>query len=275
MAPTSLSIPPADRNPSRRQHRYSILSATHRALLKFWPFKRGRYIMLRLLRHVPPFWAPMDGFEMHLDPSDFIQLDILIYGFWEPEIEAAARSLRPGDCFVDIGANVGYFSLMAASRGASVLAFEPQPSVMGQLLANAKRNRLAVQAVQAACGAEPGNCKLYLDSAENSGQASLSAQNADGAPIDVAIVVPDDEIQRRGMQPTLIKIDVQGFEVSVLRGLHRTLSRYDPVLVVEVEPPLLRNAGSSPEELLALLRNYGYSWKMEGGERKTLIATKP
>src|SRR5215210_1011896 len=112
----------------------------------------GRYWLVHQLRRVaaPPFAMrlppSLGGFAFHCDTRDSVAREVCFTGRYEPqETQLASRMLRPGDVFVDVGANWGYFSLAAAHwvgpRG-TVIAFEPEPRLFELLAGNVAANRL-------------------------------------------------------------------------------------------------------------------------------------
>lgn len=123
-----------------------FLYSVHRTWVSVWPITAGRYSFRRVIRLAarfgvfPPVWAKLEHGWMLLDPREHIERGIPFDWEWEREVEDLTRShLRPGCCFVDIGANVGYFSLLAASivgPSGCVLAFEPNPAIRSKLLSN-------------------------------------------------------------------------------------------------------------------------------------------
>ena len=112
------------------------------------------------------------------DTRDVIQRYLYVFGVWEPTITSLVRQhLQPGDVFVDVGANIGYYSLLAAQLvgpTGKVISFEPSPTVRAQLEANIARNHLADRVIvnAAAAGAEPGDVELFLAGEGNLGQTS-------------------------------------------------------------------------------------------------------
>jgi FkbM family methyltransferase len=134
--------------------------------------------------------------------------------------------LRPGDTFADVGANVGAFTLLASGvAGADTVAFEPSPSTFLYLLANIRLNDLTqkARATNAAVGAIEGKLRLSADlGTEN----YVCPKNETISGIEVSMTTLDKAFQRSA--PTLMKIDVEGFETEVIAGATRTLA--DPTL---------------------------------------------
>jgi FkbM family methyltransferase len=140
------------------------------------------------------------------------------------------HALRAGDLFVDVGANVGSYTVLAAgASGAQVLAFEPAPRAYAALCDNVRLNNLAplVEPRCEAVGDRPGRLPLTVDLdtvnhvvAGGAGEAGGTG-GADGTSIEVPIVTLDEALGAR--EPSLIKIDVEGYETSVIDGAQRTL----------------------------------------------------
>jgi FkbM family methyltransferase len=132
------------------------------------------------------------------------------------------RYLRRGMTFVDVGANVGYYTLMAASLvGAEgkVLAFEPSPYAFGRLTTVVKNNCLAqVQVAQVGLSDTSGELQLYMPKTTGNHSPSMIA-NDGGVPISVAVRRLDDYLMAAKVNHVdLMKIDVEGFEPNVIRG---------------------------------------------------------
>lgn len=200
------------------------------------------------------------GFTLHGSASDVIARHVAVYGVWEPDISAWATSfLKPGDVVVDVGANLGYFSLLCAQRvGAAgrVLAVEASPTTFEQLEANLRRNAAAnVQAVNAIAAPNRGVGRIYAPRAGTLGDATTvptAGMILDG---EVDQVVIDETLTRPAR---LVKIDTEGDEVNVLRGMSRTLKRMmaGSAVLVEVTPDLLAKRGHSPADVFDALRGF-------------------
>jgi FkbM family methyltransferase len=202
---------------------------------------------------------------MACDPADFIQMRILYFGFWEPNISAAIEAiLRPGDVFVDVGANVGYETLLGAhlvGNYGRVVAIEASPSTCEILERNLRENRTSnVRLVAAAVSDDPGEILLYEGSPINRGTATtVQSANTTGReshtvpclPLD-QILTPDEIARVR-----LIKMDIEGAELPVLRRLLTTLELYPPDmrLIVEATP---RVGPTRWAQTLSLFREAGF-----------------
>lgn len=130
--------------------------------------------------------------------------------------------LRPGDLFVDVGANIGSYTVLASAAGAQVVSFEPVPSTFEALLDNVHLNRLehSVDAKNAAVGRTPGELEMIADQ-DTTNQVLVGCNQYAGKTVRVPVMTLDGALQ--GKVPKLIKIDVEGFEAEVLAGAEKTL----------------------------------------------------
>lgn len=158
---------------------------------------------------------------------------------WHP----SARS-GPGELVIDVGANVGFFSVRAALAGSTVIAVEPNSAACARLAATLQRNRLTSVTVSCcAAGSRPGSATLRV------GRATLVSTLAPGAgaeAVEVEVRTIDDIASAAG-PVALLKIDTEGWEAEVLRGSRATLARTRCVVLEHHSPELL--AGCT--ELLA------------------------
>lgn len=176
------------------------------------------------------------GFRLRLDLRESLQRDFLFGLYDRAELELVRRELRGGD-FVDVGAHIGMYSLVAAAgTSGRVLALEPNPAAREQLVANVRLNGLAnVIVVGKAAAAAPGRAQLHVPATPDPSFSSLEpGRFAEGAPVEVEVTTVDDEVEVHGLRPTLVKIDVEGRELDVVAGMARTLAAHRPTLLVEV-----------------------------------------
>jgi len=178
--------------------------------------------------------------------------------------EALTRLLRPGDTFVDVGANVGFFSLLAARRvGAHgrVIAFEAVPTIAAALMDNVRLNDLRqIEVRPLAIGAAPGRAVLRLT--KHPGGATI-ASDADAQEvtetIDVEVASLDALVDDGSLPPPdVVKIDVEGSELDALVGMSRTVAERRPSIVVELDAASPDRLASKRAEVEALLARWDY-----------------
>jgi len=203
------------------------------------------------------------GSEIVLDPSDRYHAQILFFGELEAETTAFFRRVaRRGWTVLDVGANSGYFSLLArdlGGDGAVVRSFEPNPEVVELLAETMRRNGSGIGVEPKACGAEAGELPLHLGAdCRNTGLATLSPGAAKGdSTISVPVVALDDYCAEEGLAPDLVKIDVEGFEDQVVAGMRTLLRNRVPRHVI---CEMSSAPGSpAPAKVIAELEGFGYS----------------
>jgi FkbM family methyltransferase len=190
---------------------------------------------------------------------------------WEqPIIERVAGALRPGDVFLDLGAYIGPFTLLASrlvGPDGKVVAFEPDPGARDLLERNLVTNQVSnVTVVPYAVGQSAGTVR-FVASGDSVGHIG-----ADG-DLEVRQVELDQFCAENGLQPTVMKVDIEGGEAAALE--HSTVARGARELVVEIHEPQLRERGVDPSAFLAGLGrhellepvdtgNYGVSVRPHG-----------
>lgn len=199
-----------------------------------------------------------EGLWFYADPrfdNDFVD------GVYDPWMQDLLQQhLQPGDCFYDVGAHRGFFSLMAArmvDKPGAVIAFEADPSNASCLRANAAKNRLsAVEVVEAAVWSSNGRLSFNRASEASSrleGSVTWNGPSSPGAITVASISLDDFASQQGGGAPHLVKIDVEGAELEVLNGARRLLGEHMPKLVCEVHRPEM------VETIRAFLGQLGYA----------------
>ena len=185
-------------------------------------------------------------------------------GTWEPyESSLVLDLLQPGDIFVDVGANIGYFSLLAASvvgEEGAVFAFEPDPDNYRLLVANAELNGMAhcITAVEAALSDVSGEGQLYL-SLDNLGDHQVFVGDDPRDSLSITLCQGSAYLAGRLERLDLVKVDTQGAEYQVIAGLMPLLANLasKPKLIIELTPHALRQAGASGRALIELLATLG------------------
>lgn len=217
-----------------------------------------------------PFPLQISGLDralrlhVHRTTDLHISQQIREQGIWEPyESSLIQQYLQPGDVFLDAGANIGYFTVLAAAcvgdRG-HVYAFEPEPRNFQLLQDNVELNGFSsrVTSMQVALTAESGIGQLYLHP-ENLGDHQLFGAGGDRETVTVELLAGDDVFSGREVRLDLVKIDTQGAEQAVVEGLLPRLQASGETLklLIELTPYSLRRAGTTGSDLVALLATLG------------------
>jgi len=244
-----------------------------------WPLARGKYLPERVRSFFVPFAAVQvkvePGISMLLDADDFVSRTIIVRGVWEPRSWAGIEKHLPGGgTFVDVGAHIGYYSLKAAkvvgSKG-RVIAVEPNPQTVEKLRENIRLSAANITVYPVACSDSEATLELFAAPRRNTGESSLSRQNAEqegtsSASYRVRARPLDAIIEESGLaRVDVVKIDVEGAELLVLKGAKQALSRYSPVLIVEIIDRQLRAMGTSAAEVEEYLRSLGYMPRLSIG----------
>lgn len=229
------------------------------------PF-RGK---LRLLDSLTPRQgrreASIFNLRMELDLSDSIQRNIYL-GTYEPgETQEVRRWLKPGMTFVDAGANVGYFTALAATcvgPTGRLFSCEPQPDSFRRLTAMLERNALSqVRAFPWGLSSDEGEVSLYLAPEAGGDQNATMVPHAGARTITVQVRTLDACAREWAVERIdLLKIDVEGHEPKVFRGAAQLLAeRRIRAILCEFNDFWLTRAGSSAAELYAELRRFGFN----------------
>ena len=191
----------------------------------------------------------------------------IYYGFRDNSQSALFALCKPGDTIIDIGSNVGFSLLnMAKITGADgwVIGFEPDAVNFAQLEKNISINNFHnIKVCRKGLGNRPGKFRLENLVEFNSGGKRINTSgNITSADFtEVEIVTLDNFIESDIVvsKIDLIKIDVEGFELNVLKGAIKAINKYSPVLFVEVDDNNLREQQSAARELIHFLNVNGYS----------------
>jgi len=186
------------------------------------------------------------------------------------ELDAFRREMAGRRRFLDVGACHGIFSLVFVNvrPEAAALAVEPSAIAFSILTENVRLGRLRnVVARQVACGAAAGELRMrqLWHHLEALPAPAASSAGDDDPVVAVPMQSVDELCADLDFQPDLVKVDVEGYELAVLRGARATLGRYRPPLFLELHPQRLRELGGSVEEVVDLLAGLGYGFRSLGG----------
>jgi FkbM family methyltransferase len=207
------------------------------------------------------------GARFAVDTQDLIQRYLYLFGVWEPRMtQWLTRRLRPGDTYVDVGANIGYFSVLASKLvgpEGHVVAIEASEAFNKRVRQNAQLNDCDnIRIAHAAVSDKRQTLTFILSSNKNMGANSIvpwdgpveSQFEIEAQPLPE--ILDTDEIAKA----RVIKVDVEGAEGSVVRGMAPLLDqlRPDAEITVEVTPERMEQLGDSVEELLDTMREHGF-----------------
>jgi FkbM family methyltransferase len=206
------------------------------------------------------------GWHITGHTRDWIQRNLYYFGLWEPNLSAWIESrLSPGDVFIDVGANIGYFTLLAANRvgpSGAVVAVEAMPAIFQHLASHVAANGLSNTRLinEAAVGPDdPYEVLLYWGGAGNIGSSGMLQHATQTESVKVnartlAQMLTPDEYRRA----RLIKVDVEGVEGRTIRGLGLERGGFDERLELIVEISAGPDVETDPADLLEYFAGLGF-----------------
>ena len=256
----------------------SVIEKLLLAYIRYFPNHLGKWRVSQWLftriRDITVEARTTDGFIMQLNTEDFIQRSIFLTGHWDEEVAQVIRNtLRKGDTFIDVGANVGYFSLLASQICKKVICFEPNPACIKQLTINIKLNKISNIDVRKIGLADNRRITNFnIEDCRNVGGGSL--RNGEGKSFTIQLDTLDNELPK--ITPRLIKIDIEGAELLALKGGKKMLEKSDaPDVICEISEFSLERLGTSKKELFHLMENYGYKYRIISPIRQSNLAELP
>ena len=243
--------------------------------------KRSRRLMDRLMPPPPPpvaaappapVWGQvfdlarkqrvdLDGLSLFVMAEDYVGASILSARVYEPHVTNVVRSiLRPGDVFLDLGANLGFFSMLAASLvgpAGKVIAVEPNPQNQQLIYESILANRFSHVRVMPFAASDESRILRFVTVGSNGGVVTEHSRGQNHSLLVQSVVL--DEWLDREPRIDLVKMDVEAHEPMVVRGMARLLERHRPRLVTEFHPWAMSiNNPGPPENYLRQLEDLGY-----------------
>jgi FkbM family methyltransferase len=223
-------------------------------------YRRAQSQWIDLYQDAELAYAP--GVTMGLVPGDIISDCLAFTGIYELATTRRVLSLaRRGGLLVDVGANLGYFSLLwtAARPDNRCIAFEAAPRNIEILRRNVARNRFGerIKIVPCAAGKNPGRLRFDIGPAEQTGWGGFSADAASGIEVDVVRV--DDVVSTDTGRVDLLKVDIEGADAWALMGCEKLLAAKSVGEVwFEQNKPRSRALGLNDDAAAEFLRSVGY-----------------
>ena len=238
------------------------------------PNRLSSILMDAIVRSLPnPYTGQVNGMKMTFNLEDkYVSRSLLFRGVWEPYQSRLLTNLSTrNSVFIDVGANVGYYTLMLATKVKQILAFEPDPGNFSLLKHNVEQNNIVnVVLENRGISNSTGNKKLFL-SEDNYGDHRLWS-NGGKSWVDVDLVRLDDYLDLTGLNVDLIKMDIQGAEWHALEGMKRTIEENRHMkIVTEFWPKGLVGMGANPLNFLRSLSDSGFTLFAIDEVRKRLM----
>jgi FkbM family methyltransferase len=239
---------------SALESRHSWIRKTYRGMTR--PLRHGRRRVLR---------GPAKGLLIDLQGSR----PSYLLGLAEGDVaEFIDSTLRPGDVFYDLGANVGLFTLIAArllGSGGHVYAFEPAPRTAEVLRKNVELNRFENVTIVEAAVSDRDGTMAFDEVGEVAQDARLAGAGRHGTT-EVRVMALDSFVAAGARPPTLMKIDVEGHENEAIDGMVATLRSSRPIVVCEIHQS--RHDNEHEVERMLLELGYALSWLEPGMHRQ-------
>ena len=229
------------------------------------------------IKRILPVTAPVGDAVLEINPEDAVISGSLAFGVYEPfETKIFRKTVKPGMTVVDIGANIGYYAVMAGmgtGPTGKVIAYEPDPTNMSFLQKNFKRNGINhAVTVQKAVSDRAGTATFYL-TGNNKGTHSLVNNRGVAHSLTVETDTLDRSLRELGINKVdILKIDIEGAEPLALLGMTGTLTANpDLIIFTEFYPRAIRRLGNEPIDFLNKLHDLGFSIRIIDEDKKILV----
>jgi FkbM family methyltransferase len=201
------------------------------------------------------------GVTFQLNLRDKVAREVYYFGFARRDCRALQQIIKPGDTILDVGANIGYFSLLFAKwlRGeGAVHAFEPFPDTLRTLSRNVDLNprlKSLITVHDVALSNYVGRTSVVVPDEGNSGCNYLSMNGR----VQISVTTLDAAARElRLSHLDFVKVDIEGSEVAMLEGSAETIERFRPVMMIEMNPIALQRFGKTPADLFSVLGRFRY-----------------
>ena len=246
-------------------------------VLKPWPL---RQVTNSILHKIIPEKITLEEGKIFLNKKDPVVSGALALGVYEKDMTEIFKSvLKKGMVVLDIGANVGYYTIISSyyvGKSGKVLSFEPEPENYKFLTKNINANEYS-NVLTFPCGISDKKSEgtLYLSS-DNKGKHSLIKLKGEDTSINIPLTTIDSVLADSGIEKIdVIKIDIEGAEALALKGMTNTIKKNPPcILFCEFYPEALRLMHSDPLDFLHNISSLGFSIYEIRNQRKQLVSSK-
>ena len=227
----------------------------------------ARWLIPSVLKSSPYFtgisWLEGENVAIYIDTRSYIEWIVFSQGNYEKEIGSLLKlSLMPGYVALDVGANIGVQSLRMAKLvgpNGSVISCEPLPHLRERLAANLALNQVEnVSIIPAALSEYCGATEISFD-LDNWNQGTASLSKVHKSSVSVEVFTGDELLERRNVKRLdLVKIDVEGHEFQVIKGLQKSINKYHPRIIFEYDENYWQRSGSRYADCFTLLLELEY-----------------
>lgn len=189
------------------------------------------------------------------------------FGFRDSTLEYFKRELKYGNVVIDVGGNIGIMGLFARNiigTTGKVYAFEPNYEIRQNYLDNVALNKYNnVFVYPFALGEKKSKNKLHVIDETNSGMSTIAVDENTTVynTMQIDIVQLDSFFESENIKKVdFIKIDVEGYELEVLKGAVKTIEKYKPILLIEIDDKLLQRNQTNPSHIFSFLQEMEYSF---------------
>ena len=255
-----------------------IILQIYKRIIKFFSgYGIGKLYPIKIIHgfiehHLKQTFVRVDGHKMFLDSKD--SLGLSVNGIFEPfETELVKKMIKKNDIVLDIGANIGYYTLIFAKlvgEEGKVFAFEPDPTNFALLKKNVEINGYKnVIMVQKAISNKTGKAKLYLSEYGTEHRIYNSYDNCQFLEVEVTQL--DDYFKNYNETINFIKIDIEGAEGGAIQGMVALLKKNKNVkIMTEFWPAGLKRSGIDASEYLKIFVKHGFKLYNINEQEKTL-----
>jgi len=208
---------------------------------------------------------------MYLQTFGWVSISLAKYGWYEKTVtDYIFKNLKPDSTVLDIGANIGYYSLIMAKlvgKNGCVYAFEPEPSNFDILTKNITINNYPnIHSENYAVSDHDGKTKLFLSKVSAGSHKITYSPNVSKNNIEVNVISLNSFFKKNSIDPKsvdFIKMDVEGAEFNVLKGMKNILSKTNNLqIILEFDPPQLREFNVEPKNVLKFLQDFDFSFSV-------------
>jgi len=217
--------------------------------------------------------------KIFLDSDDSLHLSV--HKDWEVFVSKIMyKYVKKGDIVLDLGANIGYYSLLLAKLvgdNGKVYSFEPDPDNFKLLKKNIKANDYHnIVAIQKAVSDRTGKIRLFLEKDNSTMHKIYRARGENCTTIEIESVSLDDFFKDKNKKINFIKMDIEGAEGGAIKGMQKLLDENDNIIIFsEFCPRAMRGCGIGPEEYFKLLSKFGFIFYNVNEEENKIERTTP